>query len=298
MNCNLIKNIALSIASAAVIMSASSCVKETFSAPVAPANTDPAGIYPTMTIKDFKTQYIFHRAHVLDSASPVLITDSIILSGVVNSDDRSGNLYKQLIFQDSTGGLQIVVDAADLYNTFPVGTKIFVKCKGLYLYNYLGTLEIGSYINRTGAQPSLGGIPWVNLSTYVLRGMKMDTVLPKRLTLAQINGADPINDQSILVQVDSVHFAVATNDTTTTYADAINKAFGNVNLNDCPSPPNSVTVRTSGYANFATTLVPHGYGSVLGIFSIYNKSSGPVNQLTIRDLNDVRLTRTRADICH
>jgi hypothetical protein len=285
-----IKNIATAIISGLILFSVSSCVKDKFTAPNA-TNVDPAGIHATMTISQFKLNY-----YVPNQANPFpfKINDSVILSGVINGDDRSGNIYKSLIFQDSTGGLQIVVDQSDLYNFYPVGTRIFVKCKGLYLYNYAGTLELGSYIDTTKAQPALGGIPAVNLSTYVLKGMTGVPLTPKHWTLFNLtNAADQLNDQSTLIQVDSVEFNNAS--LPLTFADAINKASGNLTLQDLATPtPNTVVVRSSGFANFATQNPPSGFGSVTGIFTIYVQSNGTANnQITIRDTSDCHLNNPR-----
>jgi hypothetical protein len=281
-----VKNIVTALALSAVVFSIQSCVKDKFNAPTT-TSADPAGLYATMTISQFKNSYFVPN---MNNPFPFRINDSVILSGVINADDRSGNIYKTLIFQDSTGGLQIVADLSDLYNFYPVGTRIFVKCKGLYLYNYSGTLELGSYIDTTKAQPSLGGIPAANLSTYVVKGKTGLTVTPKHWTLFNLtNAADQLNDQSTLIEVDDVQFRTA--DTSKTYADAINKAFGSLVLSDCSTPvPNTLTVRSSGFATFATTKPAPGHGSVLGIFTIYQQSNGTsVNQMTIRDTTDVQL---------
>lgn len=287
----------IATATAVVILSIASCVKEKFSNPTI-TNADPAGVAATMTIAQFKALYCGgSRGNALDSIVPVLVKDSIILSGVINGDDRSGNIYKTLIFQDATGGLEVTVDQSDLYNTYPVGTRIFVKCKGMYLFNYAGTLELGSYINYTGAQPALGAVPAVNLTTYVLKGMTGIALTPKHWNVFNlVNGADPLNDQNTLVEVDGVQFTNA--DTSLTYGDAINKASLNLLLEDSMQPtPNTVIVRSSGYATFATAKPSTGYGNVVGIFSLYQESNGTVqNQITIRDTTDVMLSNPRRNL--
>ena len=53
-----------------------------------------------------------------------------------------------------------------------------------------------------------------------------------------------------------------------TYADAVNLSTGSRLLSDCNG--NTVSVRTSGYANFADDTLPSGNGSIVGIFTIYN----------------------------
>jgi hypothetical protein len=147
MKLSIIKNITAAIMITVMALAISSCVKDKFTAPPTLANADPSGLTATMTLKQFEIAYCFGIAHTLDSIRPVRIDSNIILSGVINADDRTGNFYKQLVLQDSTGGIRLRVNATGLYNDYPIGRRVFIKCKGLYLYNYLGTLELGSYID-------------------------------------------------------------------------------------------------------------------------------------------------------
>ena len=94
----------------------SSC-KKTFDNPPGPA--DPA-IVANTSIKALKALHTTAQAYDI-------ITSDLIISGVVVADDKSGNLYKQLFIEDSTGGLQVLLDAASLYGTYPVGRRIFIK---------------------------------------------------------------------------------------------------------------------------------------------------------------------------
>src|SRR6478672_1887970 len=87
-----------------------SCKKD-FDAPPGPA--DPA-IVANTTIAGLKAMHTTAGAYDV-------ITSDIVISGVVVANDKSGNLYKQLIIEDSTGGLQISLDANSLYGTYPVG---------------------------------------------------------------------------------------------------------------------------------------------------------------------------------
>ena len=266
-----------------LLLSISSCVKDKFDAPPISNNADPAGLYATTTISQLKLNYYIPNQN---NIAPSRIPDSVIISGIINADDKSGNFYKVLSLQDSTGGIQVKVDASSLYNDYPVGRRVFIKCKGLYIYNYLGTIEIGGYVDTTGSQPSLGGIPATNISYYIVKGMSGVPVPVKTFTIPQLNAADPLNQQSTLVQLNGVEFIIT--DTAKTYADAINKGFGNLLMEDCLNY--QVTVRSSGYADFANTNVPNGHGSITGVFTIYNTSTGPSNQLAIRDLKDIKLS--------
>lgn len=274
-----------------IIAAISSCVKEKFDAPPALPNTDPSNIQRTMTLHDFKARYTNRfTVNVLDSIRPTLITDSIVLSGIVNGDDKSGAFYKQIVFQDETGGMQIKVDASGLFNEYPVGRKIFVKCKGLYLYYYLGSLELGSYIDTTGSQPSLGGIPAPLISTFVVKGTTGNVLTPQKYTIAQLNAANQLDQQSTLIRIDSIQFTPP--DTALTYADPYNKAYGNINFID--RLRYTSILRTSGYADFAAIPVPNNSGTLIGVFTIYAKSNGTtINQINIRDTSDVQFNSPR-----
>ena len=125
----------------------SSC-KKNFDNP--PGPSDPA-IVANTSIKSLKA------LHTVSGAYNVITTD-IIISGIVVADDKGGNIYKQLYIEDSTGGLQILLDANSLYGTFPVGRKVFIKCNGLCISDYNGTMELGIKANVAGV-PSIEGVP-------------------------------------------------------------------------------------------------------------------------------------------
>ncbi|MEI2750497.1 MAG: DUF5689 domain-containing protein [Ferruginibacter sp.] len=77
-----------------------------------------------------------------------LITDDVIISGVVVANDKSGNFYKQLFIQDSTGAMQLLLDANSLYVTYPVGRKVYIKCKGLTLSDQNNNMATGCESSR------------------------------------------------------------------------------------------------------------------------------------------------------
>jgi hypothetical protein len=236
-----------------------------------------------MTIKDFKLRYY---APVLGVAMPTLLTDSVVLTGIVNADDKSGNFYKTISLQDSTGGLQIKIASSSLYTDYPVGRRIWIKTKGLYIFDYGGTLELGGYIDLAGTFPTVGGIAPSNAPNNIIKGKWGLTVPVKRTTITALNFADHINMQSMLYQIDDVEFSPS--DTSKTYGNALTKASVNLNLLDCVG--GSLAVRSSGYANFATAKPAKGHGTITGIYTYYSYASSGNTQLVIRDTNDVQFT--------
>ncbi|HCM29479.1 MAG TPA: hypothetical protein DHW83_01490, partial [Bacteroidales bacterium] len=83
------------------------------------------------------------------------------------------------------------------------------------------------------------------------------------------------NYLSMLIQIDSVHFA----EVGSKFAES--DAITNRTIIDRDG--HTLILRTSNYANFASELLPAGEGSIRGILSIYNGTY----QLYIRDLNDL-----------
>jgi len=83
----------MTVAATLVVMT--SCKKELDTPPLAePVFTLPAGA-TLMTIADFKT-------------TPAgTVTDDVYITGTVCANDISGNIYKYLYFQDTTGGIGI-----------------------------------------------------------------------------------------------------------------------------------------------------------------------------------------------
>lgn len=291
MNLNIIKNTAIAVISAAILLSTSSCIKDNFTVPSPGANFDPAGVQATMSIKDFKQNYY---APVLGKAIPTLITDSVVIMGIVNADDKSGNFYKTIAIQDSTGGIQIKIASTSLYNDYPVGRRIWIKLKGLYIFDYGGTAEIGGYIDLAGTFPTVGGIAPSNASNNIIKGKWGLTVPVRHTTINALNFADHINMQSMLFQIDDVEFSPL--DTSNTYGNALTKASVNIGLTDCASPANTLVVRSSGYANFALAKPAKGHGSITGIYTYYAFSSSGNTQLVIRDTNDIQFNSSLR--CH
>ena len=215
-----------------------------------------------------------------------IITSDLVISGVVVADDKSGNFYKQLYIQDSTGGLQILLDANSLYGSYPVGRRIYIYCKGLCISDYNGTMELGIKAN-VGGLPSVEGIPANMISKYVVGGSINNPVVPKVVTLAQLG--TNMQDQYLgtLIQLDGYEFG----DTTVTYSDtSAYKSTMNLDIKNCSG--STVIIRTSAYANFAANRVARGNGSVVAIYTTY----GTTKQLILRDLNDVKFNGNRCSL--
>jgi len=250
------------------------CKKE-FDAP--PAPQDP-NLTATHTIAQLKAM------HTVGGALDV-INDEMIISGVVIANDKSGNLYKQIYIQDASGAIQLMLDASGLFNSYPIGRRIFIKCKGLCLSDYGGMIQLGVKTTVAGS-PSVQAIASNLIGQYIVGGSlnnKVDTTVITSLSqLIDNNMQDPL--LGTLIRLNDFEFA----DTTKTYSDtSAYKETVNLPIKNCGGQ--MINIRTSGYANFAGVKVPSGNGSLLAIYTVYMLTSRDKKQLILRDTSDVKL---------
>jgi Family of unknown function (DUF5689) len=263
---------------ATVITAITACNKK-FDEPAGPSDPN---ITPNTTIKALKAM------HAVGGAYDAITTD-VIISGIVVADDKSGNLYKNIYIQDATGAINILLDATNLYNTYPVGRKVFINCKGLYISDYNRMIQLGMRSVVNGV-PSLEGIPSGLIANYVTGGSINNTVAPKVVTVAALTTNMQDDYLGSLIQLDGYEFVKG--DTSKTYADtSAYKNSVNLTITNCGNTA-PIIIRTSGYCNFAAQKPAQGNGSVAAIYTTFNTT----RQLLLRDPSDVKFTTSRCNL--
>ena len=240
-----------------LIFLALSCVKQEFDSPPIKGVSN---LTVNTTIGELKDMWIPGRE--------VDISDDIIISGIVVSDDTEGNFFKQLIIQDETGGIEIRMDAVELNVDYPRGRRVFVKCKGLTINDYNNFVQLTYDGER---------IPEVMIQDYIERGPIESIPAPQVLRIDQLS-QDMVGT---LVAMEDVEFNADA--AGTPYADAVNMESINHIVEDCIG--NEIILRSSGFAGFADSITPLGSGSVTAVLSIFRNDF----QLLIRDLADVSM---------
>lgn len=76
--------------------------------------------------------------------APLRITDYVSIRGVVVSSDQERNFYKEIVIQDSSGALLVRADMDRLYELYPPGSSLTLRCHDLVLGEYGGRMEIGT----------------------------------------------------------------------------------------------------------------------------------------------------------
>jgi len=257
-----------------------SCLKKDFDRPPDLRDFDPA-LPVTHTIAELKAMNGFYDFRT--GGDTTLITEDITIAGIVSADDRSGNFYKRIVVEDSTGGIAVLLDAYNLYNDYPVGRRVYIKGKGLYLGYDGGLPVIGG---PPAPQLSLTGVPAGSIGDYLVKGSVGHSVQAVSRSLTQVAEADPAL-YNRLVTITEAEFA----DTGQAYAQP--NATTNREVASCTG--STIAVRTSNYASFATLRLPAGKGAITGIYTVYTSavSGGRTPQLVIRDTGDVRFDAPR-----
>ena len=255
----------------AIVMTAGilSCVKTDFDEP--PIGGDPVVLVPNATIAELKA------IHTSDGAFNK-VTEDWIIGGEVVMDDKSGNYYKTLVIQDATGGIEVKFNDGYLYQQYPIGRTIYIRCKDLIVTDYNSMPQlIGSTVEENG-QLSAVGITDAQARAKVVKGPFATTrVTPKAVTLGSIKNKALLGT---LVQLDNVQFTPC--DAGKTYADAVTQFSLNRLLEDCNGGAELI-LRTSGFASFANLRTPTGKGTIVGTLGVYNNDY----QLYIRNIEDV-----------
>ncbi|MCF6365153.1 MAG: DUF5689 domain-containing protein [Bacteroidales bacterium] len=254
---NIIK---ITIVFASVFVIINGCVKENFDVTPEYVTTWQANT----SISELRAMYV---------NEPVLITEDIIIKGVVISSDENGNFYKELFIQEGKSGIGIEIDQTYLYEKYPIGKMVYVKCKGLYLGMDYDVMKLGS-------NTAIDRIKSVEVDDYIDISTGGTPAEPMVITLDNLANADSLIGS--LIKIENVQF----DDPQQTYV-AAGEHYAERSISDCSG--NSIILSTSEYVDFKNDSLPAGNGTISAILS---KFSGNY-QLRINSGNDVNFIGTR-----
>lgn len=207
------------------------------------------------------------------------INQDLYIIGTIIADDKSGNFYKQIIVQDSTGGVVIKIDRIGLYAKFPQGSKVGIKCKGLSISDYGGLIQIGKGSAVVNGKTQLAFIPDSEAEGFVFPGARNQVVVPKVVSINSLKSSD----LSTLVQLDQVEFDRA--DVGKTIATPGGGSFIDLNLTDCNKA--KILLHTSDFADFAAYRTPSFNGTIVAVLGKFNSNI----QLYLRDTSEIKFTQ-------
>ncbi len=203
----------------------------------------------TISIAFLKTLY---------KGAPVQITGEYRISGTVVSSDAQGNFYKTLVLDDGTSGIEVRLDMEEIFKIFKIHTRVSVRCNGLWLGSYGGTLQLGD-------KPFWGYETQYLSETMTAEHLQSDDmfhgeILPRKLTIAQIA---PVHI-STFAELGGVQFI----DEELILGWSEEDADTDRHIVDAAG--DTLVVRTSHYAGFAHYMLPKGNGTIEGIIGYFN----------------------------
>ncbi len=258
----------------ALLCSVVACVDQDFDEPPGAVEVDlPSNL---ISIAELKAKHVEGQFERLE--------EDAAIRAVVIADDESGNYFKTLILQDESGGIELKINSTALYNEFPIGREIYVLVKGLYLGDFAGNTQLGGVLFNDDGEQRLGGIEDIFVDDFIIKGESDKPITPNIITI------DALNESHIHTLVELKDVQLFIQDVDIPYADAVNRFSTNLRVEECDG--DLITLRSSGFADFADDAPPAGNGSLIGVYSVFNSTK----QIFIRNTDDVLMTGERCDV--
>ena len=202
-----------------------------------------------------------------------------IISGVIVSSDKGGNIYKNIMIQDSTAGLTIAVDQSDLYKSFKVGQVLTIDATGLYMGAYGRCMQLG-WAPQSDSKKQPSRISEEVFAEHAFAAGFPATVEPQVVTVEEITEArkDPelfLTMQSRYVKFENMEFE--------TPGEQLASQGQSVSRYALDEQGKKVQLYNSGYSSFWANTLPSGKGNITGILSYYNSEW----QILLLDLNGI-----------
>lgn len=183
---------------------------------------------------------------------PRLITEPLVIEGEVVSSDRYGAFPRQLVIQDPTGGVVILIDSPSLYATLSVGDVVRVWCEGLTLGGYGGSVRLGGAPERDWQVSRLTPVEWAEHSLWVGSHTSAECAVRSISTL----GA---SDMGRYVRIEGVRVVGGGRPWP---EEGVSE---NLEVVDLTTPTDTLLVRITGHEDLEGAVVPAGACSVRGV---------------------------------
>ncbi len=192
------------------------------------------------------------------------ITEDVQLQVVVNGNDAGGNLYKQISVQDETGGIIVGINATDQEAFLPVGQKLLINLKGLYIGGYGKQAQLGSLYN--------GGIGRMDLEVWKQHvRLVADTEVSAKVDTIEFDAnKDALSQTGRIVKISGA--TISGSGTQTLAPDDGSVSLSNNCANRTVNGNNKVVLRTSTYSDFASLPLPNGPADIYGVCTIFNST--------------------------
>lgn len=244
----------------------------------APGMTDPESSwlndtenYEVKTINEIKTEFWEDADNYYKQIGEAENGKRLLVKGHVISSDASGNIYKSLVIQDETGALAMSINANSMSNQYRRGQEVVIDLTGMTIGKYAGLQQLGSPEDSQQYGQQTTFMPYQEFVEHSQLNGLPDLAAVDTLTvnsLSELSGGPEVlrKWQSQLVRFNNCYFADGGKEPFASSKETVNRAL---TLSD----GGTINVRTSGYSNFYSDILPEGHGDVVGILS-YHTSGG------------------------
>lgn len=232
---------------------------------------------------DLEANIGFRELDAYFKGETIQVQEDLIIEGYVISSDKDGNFYNVLFVQDKPinpdFGIQLEIDLRESHLFYEVGSKIFIKLKGLFLGKSKETLKLGGTFSSFG-NISVGRLPSHKVGQHIFK--TCDAIDALRPTEVSISELDSIT-LNTLIKIDSLE--IVEEELGNPFA--VEGEDSEWRLKDCEE--NEVLLLNSGFSDFYTEILPSGNGSVTGVL----QKDGKNYQLVIRNKEDMNFVNDR-----
>jgi len=213
------------------------------------------------------------------------IQTDLILEGYVISSDEAGNFFSVLHFQDApvnpTSGFQIEIDVRDSHLFYPMGSKIFIKLKGLYLGKSKGIYKLGGVFTSFG-NASVGRLPASIVQQHIFNACEETRpIIATEISLHE--NLDPyLNTWVVLNRLEFVEEELG-------LPFALDREATQRTLIACDDL--EINLLNSGFSDFQATILPDKSGSVSALLQKENDAYF----LVVNYQSDLNFTQERCE---
>ena len=188
---------------------------------------------------------------------PLRLTEDYTIRGRVVSSDERGNFRWTLVVEDATGGIELKIGLNPYNERFPEGQEVRVRCAGLVLGAYGGTIQLG--VESDNESYETGFITGDRLGEYIMQvgeyqGITSTPLPPGAVSMRYVNCAVRFEGLRVVGEERGL-----------TWGDGENYVERHLQFID--SPADTLAVRTSPHAVFAKEVLPSGTVALEGVLT-------------------------------
>lgn len=237
----------------------------------------------TLQCSDLEVNTTYQQVKSIYKGETIQIQKDLTIEGYVISSDQAGNFFGVLYFQDKpsepTEGFQIELDLRDIHLFYPIGSKIVIRLKGLYLGKSKDVFKIGGVFTSFG-NASVGRLPATVVRNHILTTCDGKSNIEPRLV--SVTGLTN-SLTNTLVRFPSMEISL--DETGAPFA--ITEEETERSLVDCED--NELILLNSGYSDFQNLPLPVKNGSITGVLLRENDTY----RIAIRSLEDIDFNEER-----